>query len=26
MLAKRETGLSPEEVDEWFGFFKGKKG
>ncbi len=26
ILAKRETGLSPEEVDEWFGFFKGKKG
>jgi predicted RNA-binding protein with PIN domain len=26
MLSKREMGLSPEEVDEWFGFFKAKKG
>lgn len=26
MSSKRETGLSPEEVDEWFGFFKSRKG
>lgn len=26
LLSKRESGLSPEEVDEWTGFFKAKKG
>ena len=25
-IAKRESGLSPEEVDEWLGFFKNRKG
>jgi predicted RNA-binding protein with PIN domain len=25
-ISKRETGLSPEEVDEWLGFFTNRKG